>query len=39
MGEQEIPEEVKQLNVSAVILKADMTPKQVADLVKKLLSS
>lgn len=34
MGEQEIPEEVKQLNVSAVILKADMTPKQVADLVK-----
>ena len=39
MGEQEIPEEIKQLNVSAVILKADMTPKQVADLVKKLLSS
>lgn len=39
MGEQEIPDEVKQLNVSAVILKADMTPKQVADVVKKLLSS
>lgn len=35
MGEQEIPEEVKKLGVSAVILKADMTPRQVADLVKK----
>ncbi len=39
MGEQEIPEEVKQLNVSAVILKADMTPRQVAELVKKLLQT
>lgn len=38
MGEQEIPEEVKQLGVEAVILKADMTPRQVADLVKKHLS-
>ena len=37
MGEQEIPEQVKQLGVSAVILKADMTPRQVADLVKKQL--
>lgn len=37
MGEQEIPEKVKQLGVSAVILKADMTPRQVADLVKKQL--
>lgn len=35
MGEQEIPPEVKKLNVEAVILKADMTPRQVADLVKK----
>jgi CheY-like chemotaxis protein len=35
MGEQEIPARVKQLNVSGVILKADMTPRQVADLVKK----
>jgi len=35
MGEQEIPTEVKKLNVSAVILKADMTPRQVAELVKK----
>lgn len=35
MGEQEIPEKVKNLGVAAVILKADMTPRQVADLVKK----
>lgn len=34
VGEQEIPETVKALGVSAVILKADMTPKQVADMVK-----
>lgn len=34
MGEQEIPEAVKALGVSAVILKADMTPRQVAELVK-----
>lgn len=39
MGEQEIPEEVKQLGVAAVILKADMTPRQVAELVKKQLSA
>lgn len=38
MGEQEIPQDVKALGVSAVILKADMTPRQVADLVKKQLS-
>ena len=37
MGEQEVPEKVKSLNVSAVILKADMTPRQVAELVKKTL--
>lgn len=37
-GEQEIPEKVRQLNVSAVILKADMTPRQVAELVKKQLA-
>ena len=36
-GEQEIPEKVRQLNVSAVILKADMTPRQVAELVKQQL--
>ena len=34
-GEQEIPEAVKQLGVSHVILKADMTPRQVAEVVKK----
>lgn len=39
MGEQEIPETVKTLGVSAVILKADMTPRQVADLVKKQLAA
>jgi len=38
MGEQEIPEEVKQMDVVAVILKADMTPRQVAELVKQQLA-
>lgn len=38
MGEQEIPESVRKLGVEAVILKADMTPRQVAELVKKHLS-
>jgi DNA-binding response OmpR family regulator len=37
MGEQEIPAKVKQLGVSGIILKADMTPRQVADIVKKQL--
>ena len=37
-GEQEIPDKVRQLQVSAVILKADMTPRQVAELVKNQLS-
>ncbi len=37
VGEQELPDEIKQLGVSGVILKADMTPRQVADLVKKQL--
>lgn len=36
-GEQEIPDKVRQLSVSAVILKADMTPRQVAELVKRQL--
>lgn len=39
VGEQEIPKEVKELGVSAVILKADMTPSQVVALVKKVLSA
>jgi len=38
-GEQEIPEEVRNLNVSAIILKADMTPRQVAELVKSKLAA
>jgi DNA-binding response OmpR family regulator len=36
-GEQEIPPNVRSLGVSAVILKADMTPRQVAELVKNKL--
>lgn len=38
-GEQEIPESVKALNVSAVVLKSDMTPRQVAELVNKKLKA
>jgi len=38
-GEQEIPDKVKTLSVSAVITKADMTPRQVAALVKQHLGS
>lgn len=38
MGEQEAPSALKDLNVSAFIVKADMTPRQVAELVKKQLS-
>lgn len=37
-GEQEIPPIVKQLGVSALILKADMTPRQVAEVVKAKLA-
>src|SRR5947209_6707809 len=37
MGEQEIPPKVKELEISGLILKADMTPRQVAELVKKQL--
>lgn len=39
MGEQEVPEVVKSLGVSAFIVKADMTPRQVAELVKTQLAS
>ena len=35
MGEQEIPESVKNMGVTAVVLKANMTPRQVFELVKK----
>ena len=38
-GEQEIPPELKQLGVDAIILKAAMTPRQVAELVKSKLIS
>jgi two-component system sensor histidine kinase/response regulator len=38
-GEQEVPTEVRTLGVSAIILKADMTPRQVAEIVQKLLKS
>jgi two-component system response regulator ResD len=33
VGEQEAPEKLKELNISAFIVKAEMTPKQVAELV------
>lgn len=39
MGEQEVPASVRDQGVEAVILKADMTPRQVAELVKKHLAS
>ena len=35
MGEQEIPEKIEKLGINAFILKAEMTPKQVEELVKK----
>ncbi len=38
MGEQEIPESIKDNGVSAFIVKADMTPRQVAELVKTQLA-
>lgn len=38
VGEQEIPGEIKQFSVSGIILKANMTPRQVAELVKKHLA-
>lgn len=37
-GEQEFPEELRSLGVKKVIAKADMTPRQVAELVKQQLS-
>ncbi len=35
MGEQEAPDSLKELNVLNFIVKADMTPRQVADLVQR----
>ena len=37
MGEEEAPEAIHKLNVSAFIVKAEMTPRQVAELVKSKL--
>lgn len=37
VGEQEAPEVLKKLNVTAFIVKADMTPSQVAEFVKQKL--
>jgi DNA-binding response OmpR family regulator len=39
MGEQEAPDILKTLGVSAFVVKADMTPRQVADLVKNHLGN
>ncbi len=39
MGESEVPATIKELNVRAFILKANMTPRQVAELVKEQLAS
>ncbi len=39
MGETEAPDSLKELNVSAFIVKADMTPRQVAELVKTQLAA
>ncbi len=39
MGEQEAPDTLKTLNVLSFIVKADMTPRQVADIVKKELKA
>jgi DNA-binding response OmpR family regulator len=38
MGESEAPESIKTMNVEAFILKANMTPRQVAELVKQYLN-
>jgi DNA-binding response OmpR family regulator len=38
MGEQEIPDSVRGEDVAAIILKADMTPRQVAELIKAQLA-
>jgi DNA-binding response OmpR family regulator len=39
VGEQEIPDNIRQFGVSGVILKANMTPRQVAEVVKKHLAA
>ena len=39
MGESEAPDTLKELGVSAFIVKANMTPRQVAELVKNQLAA
>lgn len=39
VGETELPESVKKHGIRAFILKADMTPRQVAEVVKKELAA
>jgi DNA-binding NarL/FixJ family response regulator len=39
VGEQEAPDKLKAMQVRAYIVKAEMTPKQVAELAKKELVS
>jgi DNA-binding response OmpR family regulator len=39
MGEQEAPDIIKQLNVRRFIVKAEMTPRQVAEMVKNELAT
>lgn len=39
MGEQELSPKIRELGVCAVILKADMTPRQVAEIVKQHLEA
>ena len=38
VGEQEAPAKLKELDISAYVVKAEMTPKQVADLAKQQMS-
>jgi DNA-binding response OmpR family regulator len=38
VGEQEVPDTVRKMGVSAFILKADMTPRQVVEAIKKQLA-
>ncbi len=38
LGPQEAPESLKELNVNSYIVKAEMTPKQVADFVRNKLA-
>jgi DNA-binding response OmpR family regulator len=39
VGEQEAPDKLKELHVLAYVVKAEMTPQQVAELAKKELTS